>query len=356
VKLCTRRRRGFTLIELLVVISIIAVLIALLLPAVQAAREAARRSQCTNNLKQLGLAAHNYLSAAGSFPPGSSAAYNADTPSQGVTHWGVWGAQAMMLPYLEQTPVYNAMNFNLTAWIGWAYGGIANSTAANTRIATFLCPSDGTDTTSWGEPMLNNYYGSQGTTTDPWQVGSTGMFANQLAVREAQIKDGMSNTILFSEGMVGSDTIGTKYRDSVVGASGSGNLLNPVVVLNGTVQLDPNVMASLASCNQIWAAGSTNHTWNRGWRWGFSSPGLSLFNTVVTPNSTQYPWSGCRIGCPGCGVDFGNFISANSSHPGGINATMADGSVRFIKSSIAQNVWWGLGTKAGGETISADAY
>jgi len=352
-----KHRKGFTLIELLVVIAIIGVLIALLLPAVQAAREAARRSQCTNNLKQMALAAHNYHSALGTFPAGSTMAYNADQPSTGQTTWGVWSAHAMLLPYLEQNPVYQAMNFSLTCWPGYGYGGYANATAFNTKLATFICPSDGTDTTSWGEPLLNNYYGSQGTTTDPWQVGSTGMFANRAAYRESTVKDGLSNTIIFSEALVGSDVVGTKYRDGVTGTSDTtAAVLNPVVVAGGTLTLLPVVQTALQNCNAAFTGSTTNHTWNKGWRWGPSSPGLTLFNTIVTPNSNQYQWSACRIGCPGCGIDFGNFINANSGHPGGVNVGMADGSVKFIKESIAANIWWSLGTKAGGEAISADAY
>ena len=108
----TRTRRGFTLIELLVVIAIIAVLIALLLPAVQAAREAARRAQCTNNLKQIGLAMHNYHQSIGTFPPGQVAVGRRTSPYTGYAGWTEWSAQAMMLPYMEQSPIYNAINFN----------------------------------------------------------------------------------------------------------------------------------------------------------------------------------------------------------------------------------------------------
>jgi len=354
----TRRksRKGFTLIELLVVIAIIGVLIALLLPAVQAAREAARRSQCVNNLKQLGLAAHNYHSANGSFPLGSTMAYNADQPSTGQTTWGVWSAHAMLLPYLEQNPIYQAMNFSLTCWPGYGYGGYANATAFNTKVQVFLCPSDGNDSTSWGEPMINNYYGSQGTTTDPWATNTTGLFSNRKTYREATVKDGTSNTIIFTEALVGFDQAGTKWRDSITGVSGANAALyNPVIAAGGVVTLDPNVQTALQQCTVAYQ-GSGPHTWNKGWRWGPSSPGLTLFNTIVTPNSNQYQWAGCRFGCSGCGVDFGNFINANSGHPGGVNAAFADGSVHFIKDSIARNSWWSLGTRANGEVLDASSY
>src|SRR5208282_723912 len=152
-----RSRRGFTLIELLVVIAIIAVLIALLLPAVQSAREAARRAQCVNNLKQIGLAIHNYHTASNTFPPGSAASYNTYNP--GCVAWMGWSAQGLMLPYLEQSSIYNAANFSYDSWNDNA----TNQTARDTRIAAFICPSDtnaGQSTGQTGSPLLNNYYAS----------------------------------------------------------------------------------------------------------------------------------------------------------------------------------------------------
>ncbi len=141
----TRSRSGFTLIELLVVIAIIAVLIGLLLPAVQAAREAARRSQCVNNLKPLGLAAHNSHDVNYSFPMGSSLATTiAYGNPPAIGGWTNWSAHSLLLPYLEQTPLYNAANFSLICYgAGDANATAANSTAYLTRIAGYLCPSDG---------------------------------------------------------------------------------------------------------------------------------------------------------------------------------------------------------------------
>src|SRR5271157_60429 len=168
-----RNRRGFTLIELLVVIAIIAVLIALLLPAVQSAREAARRIQCTNNIKQIGLAMHNYHTANNTFPPGVAASFNTLNP--GCIAWSGWSAQSMMLNYMEQSPIYNACNFMIDPF-STSLSPLVNGTAVYTKIAAFLCPSDGNAGMAAGNPaltqanqadttLINSYYASVGTTT-----------------------------------------------------------------------------------------------------------------------------------------------------------------------------------------------
>ena len=141
-----KTRRGFTLIELLVVIAIIAVLIALLLPAVQSAREAARRIQCTNNLKQLGLAMHNYHTSNNSFPQGCAASFNSINP--GCIAWSGWSAQALMLGYMEGSPIYNACNFMIDPFSTSISPAVNGCTGVYTKIAAFLCPSDGNAGTS----------------------------------------------------------------------------------------------------------------------------------------------------------------------------------------------------------------
>src|SRR5262249_3851998 len=143
-----KSRRGFTLIELLVVIAIIAVLIALLLPAVQAAREAARRSQCVNNLKQIGLALHNYESGNGAFPPGNVTARRGYTDPT-LSQWTSWSPHAMLLPYLEQTALYNAANFSLACCQDAPEAHQTNLTVILTRVSGFLCPSDGLAGQQW---------------------------------------------------------------------------------------------------------------------------------------------------------------------------------------------------------------
>jgi len=340
-------RRGFTLIELLVVIAIIAVLIALLLPAVQAAREAARRSQCTNNLKQIGLALHNYHQACNSFPMGNSIAIA--YVGQGGTTWGTWSAQALMLSYLEQQPLYNAANFSIDCWQG--LGATINSTVVNANIAAFICPSDGKSATPFSySNSNNNYYGSMGTTTTPWNTTSTGIFANYTAYNITTITDGTSNTIAFSEALVGDQIHWTRWRDGLGAGSGY------VGEVYDAWSSPANVMKDLQTCTGMFNTKTNPAGEDKGWRWAIGSPGLTVFNTIVPPSSTTYQWSGCRLDCQGCGVDFAAYVNANSNHPGGANVTMCDGSVRFIKSSIAMNTWWGLGTKEDGEVISSDSY
>ena len=355
-------RRGFTLIELLVVIAIIGVLIALLLPAVQSAREAARRSQCTNNLKQLGLGLHNYESTYGKFPPGIVTT-TSNLPNE-LSTWVAWSPQAMLLPYLEQQPLYNASNFS---WACCWYGDDAyaiNSTVVFTRVAGFLCPSDG----EAGVQNINSYHASLGTTIHrygPPNGETTGVFAvynNQSRTKSygiSDIRDGTSNTIAFGEGLVG-DGGNAQYRGN--GMTGAGTA--PAGLNNLTNALDnPDlVVQGLQACNQWWQGtgilGCPSGNCNRsglknyiGQLWALGERGYTLFHTVVPPSSTQYNWRSCGFTCAGCSPEGSNFSNANSDHPGGANFAFADGSVKFIKSTIDMRTYMALGTRKGGEVI-----
>ena len=348
------RKRGFTLIELLVVIAIIAVLIALLLPAVQSAREAARRMQCVNNMKQIGLALHNYHDQVGTFPQGASSAII--TPPRTYLAKQNWGYLAAILPQLELTPIYNSINFSVGVQLsGFCYA--INSTAINTQVRTFLCPTD--PNSGSGFTISNNYYGSVGTTTNLTNAGpnattlaaypTTGLFAFQRSYGIQAITDGTSNTIAVSESTVGnpSQTVGAKN----VGLTKVSGVPAAAILLDASTDYNSTLLG-LRACDAAWKAGSGIDA-RRGAQWALGGMCFTLFNTVAVPNSIDDTWTYCgSINT----ASFTNDSEADSFHPGGVNALMADGSVRFLKNSINIRTWWALGTRAGGEVLSADSY
>ncbi len=344
---------GFTLIELLVVIAIIAVLIALLLPAVQSAREAARRAQCVNNLKQIGLAMHNYHSTYGTFPPGSSKAQYAIGVE--AYNWNNWSAHALLAQFIEQGAVYNSINFDLAPFASEVGGGDAANTALLMRVGSFLCPSDG----EAGKQCTNSYHGSMGTTIGYLtQTDSNGLFAETVGRGLHHITDGSSNTIAFTETLVGdlsSQTQPLKKRGhGILEAGGSQNWY--MIDISSDYN---NIMSILQQCNAAWDRDDSSA--NGGYQcagqyWGWGTPGMTLSHTIVPPNSTQYGWNSCRQDCLGCGVDSSHIVNSTSNHPGGCNALLGDGSVRFVKSTIEIRTWWALGTRANGEILSSDGY
>jgi prepilin-type N-terminal cleavage/methylation domain-containing protein/prepilin-type processing-associated H-X9-DG protein len=328
--------RGFTLIELLVVIAIIAVLIALLLPAVQSAREAARRAQCINNLKQIGLAMHNYQSTMGSLPPGCK-----------QSSYGTW--VVFILPFIEGNPLYNAWNFNGRAGHGltdFQYKGPVNTTVTLSRIALYSCPSDSPSTTSINNSYLNvlpgmaiplynyacnfgncSFFQAQtngtpflgapfgelfpptdfGTTQGPWGV---------FDFRD--ITDGSSNTMLVSEVIQGHTTSPTTAAGDLRGLT-------------------------------VWSVGGAFETLippNSG------LPGDILFQSGLCeyPGSNNPPCTAPSTGA--LPLVFG----ARSRHPGGVNTLFGDGSVKFIKSSINFSIWQAISTTRGGEVVSSDSF
>jgi prepilin-type N-terminal cleavage/methylation domain-containing protein/prepilin-type processing-associated H-X9-DG protein len=357
--------RGFTLIELLVVIAIIAVLIALLLPAVQSAREAARRAQCVNNLKQLGLALHNYQSATNSFPLGASLAPYTPDPTA-TTYWNNWSAHAMLLAYIEGSPIYATCNFSLAPEWGGTYGYAANSTATNAKLVVFACPSDGNagrqDSTGAAYGANNSYGGSMGTSTigypeatpDPKAAQmSTGLFAYQRAYSIADATDGTSNTIAFSES-IADDSNGNISRLPGKGTGGAGNL-TAVYAVDVNTRGVAAVQTDIQLCTAKYQSDGGG-TEGFGYRWSTGAMGYTLFNTVIPPNGGgTVKWGACRNNC--CPQSrHADYMNASSFHPGGVNVCFGDGSVRFVKNSIAMATWWALGTRGNGEVVSSDSY
>jgi prepilin-type N-terminal cleavage/methylation domain-containing protein/prepilin-type processing-associated H-X9-DG protein len=392
-----QNRNGFTLIELLVVIAIIAVLIALLLPAVQAAREAARRAQCTNNLKQIGLSLHNYHQTNDRFPQGKAQSASAISYSGGYAAWGEWSAQAMLLPYMEQTPIYNSINFSFDSV--WGFGGAVNLTASTRVINGFTCPSDSnvafggspsTNTVMFANygnqsgwpPNINSYRGSMGTTTavytyaigyascapDPFNFNggnpgcssnTTGLFTywNCYGIRDCS--DGTSNTIAFAESLVGDpqNVLVTHRNNSITGVTAAATA---EVADASAVSYQNIILPAINACTAAYQAGLNNGNTGvegvNGLRWAWGGVGYTLFQTVVTPNSKTAPWNTCADQCSGCSIDDSMFSNAQSNHPGGVNVMFGDGSVRFIKDTISPQTWMALGTRANGEVISTDSY
>ena len=347
-----RRRRGFTLIELLVVIAIIGVLIALLLPAIQQAREAARRAQCQNHLKQIGLALGNYHSANNLLPPGTIRG-RCSSQQSSIDNWGSWGIHCWLLPYLEESEIFDRFNFSLSSYrtdtsCPGGADGRCNSTALVMAVSAFRCPSDPREPGHWGthfgRPMPgNNYVASVGDTSryDVFNArDSRGPFWIMSNVNYKGVTDGLASTIAFSERLTGTNnknrtSAGDVFRD---GPAWPSEPRAVALMSAGSFDTYVNACDTHATAN---SGNVDNHRVHAGRFWGIGHSTYALFNTIHTPNSVH---ADCYQGT--CGeFDCAGIYSASSNHSGGVNVVMLDGAVAFISDSIDRRTWWALGSK-----------
>lgn len=357
-----RQRLGFTLIELLVVIAIIGVLIALLLPAIQAAREAARRSQCANNLHQLGLAIQNYHSDHGLFPPGMIRG-RVHGQTSNIDVWGSWSIQCFILPYLDQSEVYSRFNFALSSYrtdtntSPGTGNGAGNSTAFGVRIAGFRCPSDAKEN-NWGTVIGrvkpgNNYlinYGDTSRFSTYSAQDSRGPFWNESNATIGLVTDGTANTIGWSERMTGTN-VRSRSRNvaDVFNSSPAWPSQPRAVVLMAAGTFDTYVQACDTYANS--RVNTDNQRVHAGGLWNVGHGTYAFFNTIHTPNSEH---ADCLEG--GCGeFDCNGIYSASSNHAGGVNVAYLDGKVAFVSNSISREVWWAQGSRSGDETAGGGA-
>jgi prepilin-type processing-associated H-X9-DG protein len=352
------------LIEILVVIAIIGVLVALLLPAVQSAREAARRVQCTNNLKQIGVAVHNYVAKVGVFP--------AQSTRNVSSVWGPWNTSVFssILPELEQNTLFNALNFSLlfndpppSGAPSARGGGAENTTVGFTTLAAFLCPSDGVTRppqAPWGCTNYHGNYGGPGCirrasgaivpSDNLWfSNGNTAFFGFEGFV------DGASNTAMFSERLIGLSLnplvrAGTKKGDR--------GIFHVALNVPGDRNDSALAMKFLKMCQDLPASKTASYSSLAGSYW-FRSMSYTTNNNAYFHHNTP---NGSTCGSTGGGAESADWggsqgiITATSNHPGGVNVLFSDGYVKFVKDSVSVNTWWAIGTRHGGDIASSDSY
>jgi prepilin-type N-terminal cleavage/methylation domain-containing protein/prepilin-type processing-associated H-X9-DG protein len=328
------RRPGFSLVELLVVIAIIAILIEILLPAVQKIRDAAARTRCMNNLKQIGLAVHNYENTFGYLPPNGSL----DTAVSPVHYTGLpFSALTRLLPYIERSALYQQADFNVSA--------LSQPAVLSQRVATYICPSDPNDKLSTKNPPT--YPTCYGAGIGDWFIENTmtgqfgnGAFAyskypNQRGIQVLDITDGTATTVGFAE---------VKAYTALLVTGGTGPAMAPPVTAGDVLAL-----------GGAFAAGAGHVSWaeefceESGLTFVFPPNTAVLYQNAADGQTYDVDWDGGAI-------YHYQSVTARSYHPFGVNTLFMDGSVRFINNSIPQLTWRALGTRNGGEVVDGAKY
>jgi prepilin-type N-terminal cleavage/methylation domain-containing protein/prepilin-type processing-associated H-X9-DG protein len=334
----TRPRRGVTLVELLVVIAIVAALVAVLLPGVQAAREAARRSHCTNNLRQLALAAMNHESARGRYPIGAESRQWSERPDFPHQFFR-WSLLAHLAPFYEEERLLRGLDLTVPLYVGLAPDAIApqNKPIVGVKVPLFLCPSDRMAAVSalFGPTNYGGCAGSGAGGGTPFDAD--GLFFINSRARTQDVTDGLSKTVAFSESVLGEGPIAGRTAAGITAATGYGFVFTTPL--------------SAAACGRPFYY---NFTDLRGFSWANGEYRTTLYNHARRPNDPALDCLAAQMNSAELSRMYAGYgwRAARSRHPGGVNVALADGGVRFVEDDVDAAVWKAAGTRAGGEALA----
>jgi prepilin-type N-terminal cleavage/methylation domain-containing protein/prepilin-type processing-associated H-X9-DG protein len=334
----TRPRRGVTLVELLVVIAIVAALVAVLLPGVQAAREAGRRSHCTNNLRQLALAAMNHESARGRYPIGAESRQWSERPDFPHQFFR-WSLLAHLAPFYEEERLLRGLDLTVPLYVGLAPDAIApqNKPIVGVKVPLFLCPSDRMAAVSalFGPTNYGGCAGSGAGGGTPFDAD--GLFFINSRARTQDVTDGLSKTVAFSESVLGEGPIAGRTAAGITAATGYGFVFTTPL--------------SAAACGRPFYY---NFTDLRGFSWANGEYRTTLYNHARRPNDPALDCLAAQMNSAELSRMYAGYgwRAARSRHPGGVNVALADGGVRFVEDGVDAAVWKAAGTRAGGEALA----